>query len=155
MPGLGGSLRLFRSAFKSGPTESGMWGDAERFGRFEGTGEVVAEFELPECDLAIGAEDYRPVEELELELTGPDGAAVELKRHVTPEYDDTQALRSLEQIASGRIHRPGLHRLRVRAPHPERVLLVMVGEALTATGELGDMAKEMIPGAKLWKRLRG
>jgi hypothetical protein len=152
---LGDSFRAFKGAFKEGPSEPGSWGEAEKFGRFQGTGEVSAEIQLPGGPLAVSAEDYPYVENLELELTGPSGGPIEVKRYSKPPYGSRDALRNLHRIATAKIVDPGHHQLRVKAPDAEESLLITVGEDLTPGGALKDFAGRMIPGARLWKRLRG
>jgi hypothetical protein len=151
----GDSFKAFKGAFKEGRTEPGTWRDAERFGRFEGTGEVGAEVELPEGPLVVSAEDYAYVENLEFELIGPSGEPLEVKRHAKPEYGSRDALKNLNRIATVKIEQPGLHQVRVKAPNAEEPLLITVGEDLTPGEALKDFGAEMIPGRKLWKRLRG
>jgi hypothetical protein len=155
MGGLGDFIGKFKAGMRGAPTPPGSWGDLEKFGRFEGTGEVNAELTLPEGPLAVSIEDYLTVQDLEARLTGPSGE-LELTHHSeSPNDDDSKALKNLRRVVSTRIDAAGLHQLVVRAPNSEEPLLIMVGEDLTPGGALGDMARDMIPGAKLWKRLGG
>jgi len=150
-----GGIGNFLDSFKSGPTKPGMWGDLEEFGRFEGTGELSAELELPESHVAISVEDYKQVEDLELTVTGPGGTEPELKRYTSRDFGPRDAVHQLYRIRSGKLHDAGLYHLSVTAPAPDQHLMIMVGRETTVGGEVQDMAKEMVPGRKLWKRLRG
>ena len=73
MGGLGDFVNTFRAGMRSGPTPVGTWKEMEKFGRFEGTGEVGAELALPPGPIAISVEDYLMVQDLEAQLTGPSG----------------------------------------------------------------------------------
>jgi len=153
---LGDFVDKFRAGVRGEPTPPGSWGEMEKFGRFQGPGEVSAELTLPAGPVAVSVEDYVTVQDLDAQLIGPSGDAVELKHYSESAYDDdSKALKNLRQVASARIDQPGLYRLTVRAPNSEEPLLIMAGEDLTPGGALKDMASEMIPGAKLWKRLGG
>ena len=144
-----------RSAARSGPSPAGFWKELERFGRFEGTGEVVAELDIPTGPLAVSVEDYPDVEDLAFELTGPGGDPLEVKRYAARDLDDGRGLKNLDRVATLEVESPGLHHLRIKAPNDYEPLLVLVGQGLTVTGEFRRMGAEMIPGAKLWKRLGG
>jgi hypothetical protein len=151
-----GRMGDFLDSFKPGPTKPGMWGQREEFGRFEGTGEVTAELELPEAHVAVSIEEHIQVEDLGLELTGPGASPLKLERYSASDFDTSDsAVHRLFRIASGEVPDAGLHHLRVKAPSPDQPLLIMVGREMTVRGELKDMADEMIPGRKLWKRLKG
>jgi hypothetical protein len=148
-----GGIGDFMDSFKAGPTKPGMWRQLEEFGRFEGTGEVSAE---SETELAVSIEDFIDVENLGLELRGPAGTEVLLKRYSPRDFDTSDsAVHRLFRIANGPVRDAGLHHLRVRAPSAELPLMIMVGREMTVRGELADTADEMIPGRRLWKRLRG
>jgi hypothetical protein len=153
---VGDFIGAFKAGAKSGPTPPGTWRDMEKFGRFEGTGEVRAELTLPAGAVAVSVEDYLIVQELEAQLTGPSGEALELKHYSESPYDDdSKALKNLRRVVSARIEAPGIHQLTVKAPNGGEPLLIMVGEDATPGAALKGMAGDMVPGAKLWKRLRG
>jgi hypothetical protein len=84
----------FLESFKPGPTKRGTWRQLEEFGRFEGTGEVSAELELPETQVAVSVEGYLEVENLEFKLTGPGGTALQLKRYSAKNFDTSDAAES-------------------------------------------------------------
>jgi hypothetical protein len=119
---------MFR-LFKPGPTQSGFWGDRESFGRLEGGGEVSGEVTLPQGeDVLISVEDYRMIDELEVELTGPDGSPVALERdRQMSKSGSRNAVHNLHRLAHGTIATAGTHRLTVRAPDPAQPLIVVVG----------------------------
>jgi Proprotein convertase P-domain len=116
--------------FKSGPAPAGTWGEQARFGRLEGTGEVGGEVELPAAEeVLISVEDYRMIDELEVELTGPDGSAVPLERHrQMSKHGSRNARHNLHRLAHGKPSVAGTHRLTVRAPDANRALIVVVGK---------------------------
>jgi hypothetical protein len=124
---IGDFVNAFKAGANPGPTPPGFWREAERYGRFEGTGEVIAEVELPEGPLAISAEEYLMVQELQFELTGPNGDAIAVNRRAESAYDDSTALKNLRRIATTKVTDPGLHRIRVKAPNSEEPLLITVG----------------------------
>lgn len=147
----------FFKSLKSGPTKPGWWRYDEEYGRFEGTGEVSVQVELPGGPTEVGIEDFLEVENLEFELIGPSGQPVEMKRWTSADVDAT-AVHQFGLIATGEIRDPGLHHLRVRAPREGQPLLVLVGEKLTVRDAISHMAAGMIkriPGRKRWYRLRG
>ena len=151
-----GAVRDFIDAFRPGRTKPGNWRQLERYGRFEGTGEVVADIELPAGRISVGAEDFFEVERFELELTGPDGQPVEIRRWSANDVKrSVGAVHHFVPIATGEVRFPGLHRLRVRAETAEQPLLILVGEGLAAGPMIRELARDIIPGRKLWRRLRG
>jgi hypothetical protein len=147
-------IDAFKAGMEPGFTPPGMWGDMEKFGRFEGAGAVAAELELPECQVAISAEEHPEVENFEFELIGPDGQPIEVRRYSSKSFEG-EGLKNLHRIATAKLQVPGHHSFRVKSPDPEEQLLIVVGEELTAGKSLKDFGEEMIPGRKLWKRLRG
>jgi hypothetical protein len=126
--GLRDLLGQVKSGITGGPTPPGSWGDQEKFGRFEGTGEVSAELTLPAGPLTISIEDYLTVQDLDVRLTGPAGDPVGLKHYSeAPDDDTTHSLKNLRAVASAEIEAPGLYRLTLRAPNSEEPLLILAG----------------------------
>jgi hypothetical protein len=126
--GLRDFIGQVRSGITGGPTPPGSWGDQEKFGRFEGTGEVNAELSLPAGPLAISIEDYLTVQDLDVQLIGPSGDPVELRHYSeAPDDDTTHSLKNLRRVASAEIELPGLYRLTLRAPNSEEPLLILAG----------------------------
>jgi hypothetical protein len=82
----------FKRGFQPGPTEVGTWRERERFGRLQGVGEVSGGIELPQGEFLVSIEDYRAVDDLEVELTGPDGSRVSLERHKPRPFGGRQLL---------------------------------------------------------------
>ena len=66
--GLRDFLGQVRSGITGGPTPAGSWGDQEKFGRFEGTGEVTSE--APDDDTSHSLENLRAIATAEIELPG-------------------------------------------------------------------------------------
>lgn len=129
MGGFRNWLNQVKSGISRGPTPTGSWGDLEKFGRFEGTGEVNAELSLPAGPLAVSIEDYLTVQDLEAELTGSSGEPLELKHYSeAPDDDQKKALKYIRRVASARIEAPGPYRLTVKAPNSAAPLLILVGE---------------------------
>ena len=127
-----GGLRNWFSQVKAGvsrgPTPPGSWGDLEKFGRFEGTGEVSAELTLPAGPVAVSIEDYLTVQDLDAQLTGSSGA-LEVKHYSeAPDDDESRALKNVRRVASARIDSPGLYHLTVTSPNSAAALLILVGE---------------------------
>lgn len=146
MAGFKDFFGAYKGAFTAGPTEPGTWRNHERFGRLTGTGEVEGELELPKGTVALGVEDHIAVLDLEVELSGPDGEPVALKRRGDHE-DYDRAVHNLDRIGTGEVATTGLHRLRVRSPDPQEELVIAAGKDLTV--------KEMIAGAFPGSKLLG
>jgi hypothetical protein len=64
MVGIRDFFDAFKPAFKSGRTDPETWRNLEEFGRFDGVGEVRAEFDLPKGGVVISAEELRDVHNL-------------------------------------------------------------------------------------------
>jgi hypothetical protein len=130
MGGLRNWFNQVKAGVSGGPTPPGSWGDLEKFGRFEGTGEVTAELTLPAGPVAVSIEDYLTVQDLDAELTGSSGEALEVKHYSeAPDDDEQKALKNVRRVASARIDSPGLYHLTVRSPNSAAALLILVGEA--------------------------
>jgi len=70
------------------------------------------------------------VQDLDAQLTGSSGEALELKHYSeAPDDDDGKALKNVRRVASARIDSPGLYHLTVRSPNSAAALLILVGEA--------------------------
>ena len=145
------AVNAFKQGFKAGPTEPGNWRYLEKFGRFQGVGEVRGEIELPRGKVTLGSEAFEEVDDLEVELAGPDGNPVALERPDGSFSELDRGTHNLFRIGYAAIEQPGLHTLRVRAPGEEEPLLITVGEEPSA----GEALKQVIPGRKLFRRLRG
>jgi hypothetical protein len=130
-------LRDFVDGFRPGPTKPGTWRNMERFGRFQGT--------------AVSVEGHRRVSELDVELTGPDGAPVQLERHREQTAGGRDAVHNLHRDAKGELDGWGVCRLRLQGPDREEELIVVVGRE---TG-VGEAMRDFVPGGKLLRRLRG
>jgi hypothetical protein len=130
MGGLRNWFGQVKAGISGGPTPAGSWGDLEKFGRFEGTGEVTAELTLPAGPVAVSIEDYRTVQDLEAQLTGSSGEPLELKHYSEgPDEDEQKSLKSIRRVAGARIESPGLYHLTVRSPDSAAALLILVGES--------------------------
>jgi hypothetical protein len=155
MPGVRDFFDAFKGGLTPGPTTPGNWRHLERFGRFTGTGEISAELELPHGEVTLASEEFEEVDDLLVELVGPDGSEVSLDRPRGEFSELDRGTHNLFRIGYARIERPGLHTLRVRAPKGDQALLITAGDEITAGSALKDFGGQMIPGRKLWKRLRG
>jgi hypothetical protein len=144
-------LRDFVDGFRPGPTKPGTWRNMERFGRFQGTGEVTGDLELPPGEFAVSVEGHRRVSELDVELTGPDGEPVQLERHREQTAGGRDAVHNLHRVAKGELDGGGVCRLRLQGPDREEELIVVVGRETGA----GEAMRDFVPGAKLLRRLRG
>ena len=130
MGGLRNWFSQVKAGVSGGPTPPGSWGDLEKFGRFEGTGEVTAELTLPAGPVAVSIEDYLTVQDLDAQLTGSSGGALEVKHYSeAPDDDESKALKNVRRVASARIDSPGLYHLTVASPDSAAPLLILVGEA--------------------------
>jgi len=118
-------------------TQPGTWRYAEKFGRFEGK-------------VTLGSEGLEEVDDLHVELVGPDGSAVALERPPGSFSEIDLGTHNLFQIGSAVIEEPGTHTLRVRVPDRQEPLLIVVGEDF----RVGDAVKQVIPGWGLLRRLR-
>ena len=133
------------------PTQPGTWRYAEKFGRFHCVGEVDAKVELPRGKVTLGSEGLEEVDDLHVELVGPDGSPVALERPAGSFSEIDRGTHNLFQIGHAVIEQPGMHALRVRAPDRQETLLIVVGEDF----RVGDAVKQVIPGWGLLRRLRG
>jgi hypothetical protein len=102
-------------------------------------------------DVLLSVEDYRFIDELEVELTGPDGSQIPLERRKEMSKSGSRkAVHNLHQLAHGKTAVAGTHRVTVRAPQSDQPLVIVVGADMSV-GE----ALEVFPGGKLLGRLRG
>jgi hypothetical protein len=131
-------------------TQPGTWRYAEKFGRFEGVGEVDGKVDLPRGKITLGSEAFEEVDDLAVELVGPDRNPVAVDRGDGNFSDMDRGAHNLFQIGHAVIQQPGAHALRVRAPDRHQPLLITVGEEF----RVGDAFKQMIPGRSLYRRLR-
>jgi len=128
-------FRDFFDAFKGmkpgGETAVGNWRYLEKYGRVSGMGEVTSDLELPAGKAAVSAEDIREIEGFEVELTGPDGQPVALKRE--PESTDfsDMGMHNLFRIAEADVKVAGLHHLRVKGTDAGQELVIVVGADLS------------------------
>jgi hypothetical protein len=130
MGGLRNWFNQVKAGVSGGPTPPGSWGDLEKFGRFEATGEVTAELTLPAGPVAVSIEDHLTVQDLDARLTGSSGEALEVKHYTeAPDDDEQKALKNVRRVASARIDSPGLYQLKVTSPNSAAPLLILVGEA--------------------------
>ena len=136
MVGIRDFFDAFKPAFKSGRTDPGTWRNLEKFGRFEGAGEVRAELDLPEGDVVISIEELRDHQGLELELVGPSGEPLGLERH-SRDPDNSAGAHNLYRMASAAVSDSGLHQLRVTAPDSEQPLWIVVGGEAGVTDVFG------------------
>jgi hypothetical protein len=115
-------IEAFKAGMRPGFSSAGIWGDMEKFGRFEGTGEVEGELELPECHIAISAEEHEEVENFEFQLTGPDGQPVGVRRWAAKNFDHSEGLKNLYRIATTKLEAPGLTAQPMPSRKPSRQL---------------------------------
>jgi hypothetical protein len=111
---------------------------------------VKGEVELPRGKATLGSEAFEEVDDLEVELVGPDGNPVALERPAGSFSELDRGTHNLFRIGEAAIEQAGLHTFRVRAPEGQP-LLITFGEEFG----VGDMFKQVIPGRKLFGRLRG
>lgn len=130
-----GAFRDFMDAFKGatpgGETAAGQWRYMERFGRFSGMGAAEARIELPEGKAVISNEEIREIDAFEIKVTGPDGAALPMKRLEINDDHSEQGMHNLFPMAEVEVTVPGIHRIRVKAPDPGAELVILVGRDLT------------------------
>ena len=133
--GLGNFLKMVKAGVRGAPTDPGAWGDLEKYGRFEGKGEVDTEVNLPQGDVAISIEDYLTVQDLDAQLTGSSGDPLDLRHYSeSPDDDQKKALKNIRRVASAQISAPGPYRLTVKAPNSAEPLLILVGESSSPFG---------------------
>ncbi|MFL5908248.1 MAG: hypothetical protein ACJ75Z_11725 [Solirubrobacterales bacterium] len=129
MGAFGNFVKQVTAGIRGAPTPPGVWGDLEKFGRFEGTGEVNAEVTLPAGPMAVSIEDYLTVGDLETQLTESGGEAVALRQYFESPDDDTEkGLKNIRRVAGAEIESPGLYHLTVKAPNSAEPLLILIGE---------------------------
>ena len=126
MVGIRDFFDAFKPAFKSGRTDPGTWRNLEQFGRFDGTGEVRADLDLPTGEIVVSTEELRDVDGLEVELTGPSGQSLEIKR-LKRDPDNSAGAHNLYRMATAEVPEAGVHQLRVAAPDPQQPLWILVG----------------------------
>ena len=125
----------------------GSWKEIEQFGRYEATGTLDAELELPEGAVLISSVALYATEKVEVELLGPDGPVALTRERSSGDPDHA----NLTRLVSGTVTTPGLHRLRVSGiPGPGQEL-IMVGREV----RVGDMLRRSIPGLGMLRRRRG
>lgn len=122
----------FKGGLSGGETAAGTWRYLEKHGRFSGMGETEAELELPQGRAVISNEEIREVEGFEVELTGPHGEAVALKRLPDSVDFSEMGMHNLFRIAEADVKVAGLHHLRVKGTDPGQELVILVGEELSA-----------------------
>ncbi len=129
-------MRDFFDAFKGGlsggETAAGTWRYLEKYGRFSGMGAAEAELELPKGKALISNEEIREVEGFEVELTGPDGGPVALKRFEDSDDISDMGMHNLFRVAEADVKLPGLHHLRVKGTDLGQELVILVGKNLSA-----------------------
>ena len=132
MVGMKDFFDAFKGGMSGGETEAGNWRYLEKYGRISGSGEVEGELELPKGKAIISNEEIREVAGFEIELTGPDGAAVPLKR-LDDSHDHTDmGAHNLFRMAEAEVKLAGHHHLRVKGTEPGQELVILVGEELSA-----------------------
>jgi hypothetical protein len=132
MVGIRDFFDAFKGGMSGGETEVGNWRYLEKYGRFSGSGEAEADLELPKGKAMISNEEIREVEGFEIEVTGPDGEPVALKRFKNnPDHTDMGA-HNLFRMAEADVELAGIHRIRVKGTEPGQELVILVGEELSA-----------------------
>jgi len=132
MVGMKDFFDAFKGGMSGGETEVGNWRYLEKYGRFSGMGEAEAEIELPTGKAVISNEEIREVEGFEVELTGPDGQPVALKRLEDSDDFTDMGMHNLFRVAETDVKVAGLHHLRVKGTDPGQELVILVGEELSA-----------------------
>jgi hypothetical protein len=131
MVGMKDFFDAFKGGMSGGETEAGNWRYLEKHGRISGSGEVEGELELPKGKAVISNEEIREVEGFEIELTGPDGQAVELKRFENNPDHTEMGAHNLFRMAEADVKLAGLHHLRVKGTEPGQELVILVGAELS------------------------
>ncbi len=126
----------FRGATPGGETAAGTWRYLERYGRVSGMGEVQLDLELPKGAAVISVEEIMEVSGFEVELTGPGGEAVALKRFPDTTDFEEAAMHNLVRVAEAHVTLAGVHHLRVVGTDRAQELVVVVGAEPSAKDAL-------------------